>query len=66
MHVNLLLVQTVADRITVIEGDALEVDVEDIQATFDAVFIDAAKGQYQKFFEKYTSTRPIRWCIIHR
>lgn len=48
----------VADRITVVEGDALDVDVEAIQSTFDAVFIDAAKGQYQKFFEKYSPLVP--------
>ncbi|WP_431027281.1 O-methyltransferase [Lysinibacillus sp. LZ02] len=48
----------VAERITVIEGDALEVDVEQVQSTYDAVFIDAAKGQYQKFFEKYAPLVP--------
>lgn len=48
----------VANRITVIEGDALEVDVTNIQSTFDAVFIDAAKGQYQRFFEKYSPLVP--------
>lgn len=48
----------VADRITLIEGDALEVDVESIRSSFDAVFIDAAKGQYQKFFEKYSPLVP--------
>lgn len=48
----------VKDRITMIEGDALEVDVELVQSTFDAVFIDAAKGQYQKFFEKYSPLVP--------
>ncbi|QCR32970.1 O-methyltransferase [Lysinibacillus sp. SGAir0095] len=48
----------VANRITVIEGDALEVDVESIQSTFDAVFIDAAKGQYMRFFEKYSPLVP--------
>ena len=48
----------VANRITLIEGDALEVDVESIRPTFDAVFIDAAKGQYQKFFEKYSPLVP--------
>lgn len=48
----------VTNRITVIEGDALEVDVEAIQSTFDAVFIDAAKGQYQRFFEKYAPLVP--------
>ncbi|MFC7684593.1 O-methyltransferase [Ureibacillus sp. GCM10028918] len=46
------------NRITVIEGDALEVDVESIQSTFDAVFIDAAKGQYMRFFEKYSPLVP--------
>ncbi|MDI7740754.1 O-methyltransferase [Lysinibacillus fusiformis] len=46
------------DRITVIEGDALEVDVESVQSTFDAVFIDAAKGQYMRFFEKYSPLVP--------
>lgn len=44
---------TVSDRIKVIEGDALEVDDKAIETEFDAVFIDAAKGQYQRFFEKY-------------
>ena len=47
-----------ANRITVIEGDALEVDVEKLQSTFDAVFIDAAKGQYMRFFEKYSTLVP--------
>ena len=39
-----------SDQITLIEGDALEVDVDGM---FDCIFIDAAKAQYQKFFEKY-------------
>ncbi len=47
----------VANQITVIEGDALEVDV-DSKSTFDAVFIDAAKGQYMRFFEKYSPLVP--------
>lgn len=42
------------DRVILIEGDALEV-TESIKdySTFDAIFIDAAKGQYRKFFELY-------------
>ena len=44
----------VKDRITLLEGDALEMDVESTYPSFDAVFIDAAKGQYKKFFEKYS------------
>ncbi|MEG0260880.1 MAG: O-methyltransferase [Lysinibacillus sp.] len=43
----------VSQQITVIEGDALEVNDIAINTSFDAVFIDAAKGQYQRFFEKY-------------
>ena len=38
------------DRITLIFGDALDVSIEGM---FDLVFIDAAKGQNIKFFEKY-------------
>lgn len=43
-----------SDRIIVIKGDALDV-FEQIQSygPFDFLFIDAAKGQYQKFFELY-------------
>ncbi len=47
-----------ANQITVIEGDALEVEIEGEGSTFDAVFIDAAKGQYLKFFEKYSPLVP--------
>lgn len=46
------------DRITMIEGDALEVDVTEIQSSFDAVFIDAAKGQNMRFFEKFSPLVP--------
>ena len=38
------------DRITTIYGDAL---VTQIDGQFDVIFIDAAKAQYIKFFEKY-------------
>ncbi|MEH7093820.1 O-methyltransferase [Neobacillus vireti] len=43
-----------AEQISLIEGDALEVE-EDVRkhGPFDAIFIDAAKGQYKKFFELY-------------
>ena len=39
------------DRITIIEGDALDVTVD---GSYDLIFIDAAKSQYIKFFNKYT------------
>lgn len=40
------------DRITLIEGDALEVEIKNQK--FDCIFIDAAKAQYIRFFEKYS------------
>lgn len=48
----------VSDRITVIHGDAVEL-IGTIEGEFDAVFIDAAKGQYQKFFDGYGALVPI-------
>lgn len=38
------------DRINIINGDALDINIEE---KFDLIFIDAAKSQYIKFFEKY-------------
>lgn len=40
-----------SDRIDVIHGDALEVN---INGSYDLIFIDAAKSQYIKFFNKYS------------
>ena len=41
-------------KITLLEGDALELAPEVAKyAPYDAIFIDAAKGQYVKFFELY-------------
>lgn len=37
-------------RINIIHGDALNVELKD---KFDLIFIDAAKSQYIKFFEKF-------------
>ncbi|WP_010303496.1 O-methyltransferase [Kurthia senegalensis] len=44
----------VANQIELVEGDALEVTIPVVEDGFDAVFIDAAKGQYQKFFDRYS------------
>lgn len=52
----------VKDRITVIHGDAVEL-IGSIEGQFDAVFIDAAKGQYQKFFDGYGALVPIGGTI---
>ncbi|MRH43035.1 SAM-dependent methyltransferase [Aquibacillus halophilus] len=43
------------NKITVIFGDALE-ETNEIKklAPYDLLFIDAAKGQYQRFFETYS------------
>ena len=38
-------------KITVVYQDALELNLSDV--SYDLIFIDAAKGQYIKFFEKY-------------
>ena len=38
------------DRITIINSDALNVNISD---KYDLIFIDAAKSQYIKFFEKF-------------
>lgn len=38
------------DRINIIEGDALDIELND---KYDLIFIDAAKSQYIKFFEKF-------------
>jgi predicted O-methyltransferase YrrM len=43
-----------SDRITLIESDALEA-FEQVKehGLFDLIFVDAAKGQYRRFFELY-------------
>ena len=38
------------DRITLVFSDALDIDID---GNFDLIFIDAAKGQNIKFFEKF-------------
>ena len=42
-------------QIQLIKGDALEVEeLVREQAPYDTIFVDAAKGQYKKFFEMYS------------
>jgi predicted O-methyltransferase YrrM len=44
-----------AEQIHLIKGDALETeDQVAAHAPYDAIFIDAAKGQYKRFFELYS------------
>ncbi|MBD1382050.1 O-methyltransferase [Metabacillus arenae] len=41
-------------RISLIKGDALELyEIVKMNAPYDVLFIDAAKGQYKRFFELY-------------
>lgn len=45
----------ISDQITLIKGDALEVEESvGVHALYDVIFVDAAKGQYKKFFEIYS------------
>ncbi|MFD1705489.1 O-methyltransferase [Siminovitchia sediminis] len=52
------------ERITVLTGDAMDL-VEDVSALgpYDSVFIDAAKGQYMKFFNLYGELLVKGGCI---
>lgn len=49
------------NRITLIFNDALEVNIE---GTYDLVFLDAAKGQNIKFFEKFEKNLSKNGTII--
>ena len=42
------------ERINAIFADALEIDISLLRDDYDLIFIDAAKAQYIKFFEKFT------------
>ena len=53
------------DRISIYLDDALSFDINRLQyAPYDCLFIDAAKAQYQKFFEKYVLLVKKRGIII--
>ena len=51
----------VADKVFPIYGDALEIEVNGL---FDLIFIDAAKAQYIKFFEKYSKNLSNNGLIV--
>lgn len=50
-----------SDRINLVFGDALEVDID---GEFDLIFIDGAKGQSIRFFEKYEVNLSLDGSII--
>lgn len=60
---NIKLLQ-MEERITLLKGDAL-VLYEEVAAlgSYDAIFIDAAKGQYMKFFNLYHELLTENGCI---
>lgn len=44
---------SIKEQVTLLEADALEIANEELPIQkYDVIFIDAAKAQYQKFFEK--------------
>ena len=49
------------EQIKIINGDALETEID---GEFDLIFIDAAKAQYIKFFEKYKKNLSKNGVII--
>lgn len=54
-----------ASRIRIFHADALELELSQLKPQYDAIFIDAAKGQYERFFDKYEtllSTGGIIYC----
>lgn len=52
--VNNIKMNDLDDKIIIHHDDALNFKIEDLKISkYDCLFIDAAKAQYQKFFEKY-------------
>lgn len=53
------------NQITIYHDDALTFDLQQLQnVPYDCLFIDAAKAQYQKFFEKYVPLVQEKGIII--
>jgi predicted O-methyltransferase YrrM len=53
------------EQVILIKGDALEVEeLVREKAPYDTIFVDAAKGQYQKFFEMYSKYLSVDGIII--
>lgn len=53
------------NQITTFKADALEFDISLLEnRKYDLIFIDAAKAQYQKFFEKYSKLLNDKGIIV--
>ncbi|MGH2318212.1 O-methyltransferase [Planococcus sp. SE5232] len=46
------------NQIRIFHADALELELAILKPQYDAIFIDAAKGQYERFFDKYEPLLP--------
>lgn len=62
--VNNIKLAKLDDRINVHHADALDFDFRNLESNYDMIFIDAAKAQYSKFFEKYESLLSDEGIII--
>ncbi len=54
LAINNIKEATLENKIIVHFDDALELDLNNLLEEYDLILIDAAKAQYQKFFDKYT------------
>lgn len=52
------------NRISVFKADALEMDLSLLREEYDLIFIDAAKAQYRRFFEKYSPLLKTNGVIV--
>lgn len=51
-------------RIKVFNADALKLDINVLQQQYDLIFIDAAKAQYKRFFERFSPLLSQKGIII--
>lgn len=52
------------NQIKLINEDALTIDLSKLKASYDVIFIDAGKAQYQKFFNRFESLLSVGGLII--
>ena len=52
------------DKIKVFHNDALDIELKSLNSKYDLIFIDAAKAQMRKFFEKFSKLLSPNGVII--
>ncbi|MGI6709907.1 MAG: O-methyltransferase [Bacilli bacterium] len=52
------------DKIRVFHNDALDIELKSLNSKYDLIFIDAAKAQMRKFFEKFSKLLSPNGVII--